>query len=142
MFKGEKAGKNPWKANTLEWTAASPPPHGNWPEGLPNCYRGPYEYSVPGMEQDYLRQGEFENRTIEQTLELGWEVLSTMRKAPFGQSLLAGEPVGTMATAGADGLQEIPGSHANPMLYLEIRKDGEPIDPLPWLVVDNRKVRS
>ena len=59
-----------------------------------------------------------------------------------GQSLLAGEPVGTMATAGADGLQEIPGSHANPMLYLEIRKDGEPIDPLPWLVVDNRKVRS
>ena len=25
------APKNPWKANTLEWTAASPPPHGNWP---------------------------------------------------------------------------------------------------------------
>jgi cytochrome c oxidase subunit 1 len=55
MFKGKPAGKNPWKANTLEWTADSPPPHGNWPE-LPNCYRGPYEYSVPGREEDYWPQ--------------------------------------------------------------------------------------
>ena len=47
---------NPWKANTLEWTTESPPPHGNWPEGLPNCYRGPYEYSVPGREEDYWPQ--------------------------------------------------------------------------------------
>ena len=56
MFKGKPAGKNPWKANTLEWTTVSPPPHGNWPEGLPNCYRGPYEYSVPGREEDYWPQ--------------------------------------------------------------------------------------
>ena len=56
MFKGRAAGKNPWKANTLEWTTESPPPHGNWPEGLPNCYRGPYEYSVPGREDDYWPQ--------------------------------------------------------------------------------------
>jgi cytochrome c oxidase subunit 1 len=55
MLKGKPAGKNPWKANTLEWTADSPPPHGNWPE-LPNCYRGPYEYSVPGREKDYWPQ--------------------------------------------------------------------------------------
>jgi cytochrome c oxidase subunit 1 len=27
-FRGPKAEKNPWKANTLEWYAASPPPHG------------------------------------------------------------------------------------------------------------------
>jgi cytochrome c oxidase subunit 1 len=57
MFKGEKAGKNPWKANTLEWTADSPPPHGNWKE-LPTVYRGPYEYSVPGREKDYWPQDE------------------------------------------------------------------------------------
>ncbi|MBW2243830.1 MAG: cbb3-type cytochrome c oxidase subunit I [Deltaproteobacteria bacterium] len=55
MFKGQKAEKNPWKSNTLEWTAESPPPHGNWPE-LPSVYRGPYEYSVPGRDEDYWPQ--------------------------------------------------------------------------------------
>jgi len=57
-FRGKKADRNPWKANTLEWSAASPPPHGNWPEGLPNCYRGPYEYSHPDREEDYWPQNE------------------------------------------------------------------------------------
>ena len=52
---GEKAGKNPWKANTLEWSAESPPPHGNWPE-LPTVHRGPYEYSHPDREEDYWPQ--------------------------------------------------------------------------------------
>ncbi len=56
---GKKAGKNPWKANTLEWTTESPPPHGNWPrDELPNVYRGPYEYSVPDRETDYWPQNE------------------------------------------------------------------------------------
>ena len=57
MFKGPKADKNPWKANTLEWTADSPPPHGNWAT-LPEVHRGPYEYSVPGREQDFWPQNE------------------------------------------------------------------------------------
>jgi cytochrome c oxidase subunit 1 len=57
MFRGPKAEKNPWKANTLEWTADSPPPHGNWKE-LPTVYRGPYEYSVPGRDKDYWPQNE------------------------------------------------------------------------------------
>lgn len=52
---GKKASRNPWKANTLEWTAESPPPHGNFPT-LPNVYRGPYEYSVPDREEDYWPQ--------------------------------------------------------------------------------------
>ena len=55
LFRGAKAEKNPWKANTLEWSADSPPPHGNWKE-LPHCYRGPYEYNVPGREEDYWPQ--------------------------------------------------------------------------------------
>jgi len=55
---GPAAGKNPWNSNTLEWTATSPPPHGNWPEGLPTCYRGPYEYSVEGRESDFWPQNE------------------------------------------------------------------------------------
>ena len=52
---GKKAEKNPWKANTLEWTANSPPPHGNWAT-LPTVYRGPYEYSVPDRAEDYWPQ--------------------------------------------------------------------------------------
>jgi cytochrome c oxidase subunit 1 len=52
---GPKAEENPWKSNTLEWTTASPPPHGNWPT-LPSVYRGPYEYSVPGHKDDYWPQ--------------------------------------------------------------------------------------
>jgi cytochrome c oxidase subunit 1 len=55
MFRGAKAGRNPWNANTLEWVAASPPPHGNF-EVLPEVYRGPYEFSVPGRAQDFWPQ--------------------------------------------------------------------------------------
>ncbi len=57
LFKGKKAEKNPYNANTLEWTAASPPPHGNWAE-LPRVYRGPYEYSHPDRDTDYWPQNE------------------------------------------------------------------------------------
>jgi cytochrome c oxidase subunit 1 len=55
MFAGKKATDNPWHANTLEWTAPSPPPHGNFGE-LPTVYRGPYEYSSPEVEEDWLPQ--------------------------------------------------------------------------------------
>jgi cytochrome c oxidase subunit 1 len=55
MFKGQRAEANPWRANTLEWSAPSPPPHGNFAE-LPVVYRGPYEYSVPGRTDDYWPQ--------------------------------------------------------------------------------------
>jgi cytochrome c oxidase subunit 1 len=56
MFKGAKAPANPWHANTLEWHAPSPPPHGNFPDGLPVVYRGPYEYSHPDRKEDYWPQ--------------------------------------------------------------------------------------
>ena len=55
LFKGEDAGPNPWKSNTLEWTTESPPGHGNW-KTLPTVYRGPYEYNVPGRKDDYWPQ--------------------------------------------------------------------------------------
>jgi len=54
---GKLAPANPWHANTLEWTVASPPGHGNFPK-TPTVYHGAYEYSVPGLEQDYLPQNE------------------------------------------------------------------------------------
>ena len=58
IFFGPKAPENPWRANTLEWVAPSPPPHGNFPEGLPNVYRGPYEYSHPDRVEDFWPQNE------------------------------------------------------------------------------------
>lgn len=55
LFWGPKAGRNPWKANTLEWTAPSPPGHGNF-EKTPVVFRGPYEYGAPDVEADYWPQ--------------------------------------------------------------------------------------
>jgi len=55
LLRGKKAEDNPWHANTLEWTARYPIPHGNF-ETLPTVYRGPYEYSSPEVEEDWLPQ--------------------------------------------------------------------------------------
>jgi cytochrome c oxidase subunit 1 len=55
LFAGKKADTNPWLANTLEWTAPSPPPHGNFITA-PVVYRGPYEYSSPEVKEDWLPQ--------------------------------------------------------------------------------------
>jgi cytochrome c oxidase subunit 1 len=55
LFRGPKAERNPWHSNTLEWTAPSPPPHGNFAEE-PVVYRGPYEYASPESAEDYLPQ--------------------------------------------------------------------------------------
>jgi cytochrome c oxidase subunit 1 len=52
---GRKAERNPWQANTLEWVAPSPPPHGNF-ETIPVVYHGPYEYGSPLVAEDWLPQ--------------------------------------------------------------------------------------
>jgi cytochrome c oxidase subunit 1 len=54
---GRKVSDNPWEATTLEWSAPSPPPHGNFPHPVV-AYRGPYEYSVPGHPTDFTPQSE------------------------------------------------------------------------------------
>jgi len=56
LFKGKPAERNPWHANTLEWVAPTPTPHGNFGDTLPTVYRGPYEYSSPDVPEDYLPQ--------------------------------------------------------------------------------------
>jgi septal ring factor EnvC (AmiA/AmiB activator) len=48
-----------------------------------------------------------------------------------GQWLIAGEPIGTM-----------PAGEAKPRLYLELRHDGQPINPLPWLATRDAKVKG
>jgi cytochrome c oxidase subunit 1 len=58
IFKGKKAGDNPWEATTLEWVTTSPPPHDNFAGVLPTVYRGPYEFAVPGAANDYVMQTE------------------------------------------------------------------------------------
>jgi cytochrome c oxidase subunit 1 len=57
IFRGKKVGRNPWEANTLEWVAPSPAPHGNFAV-MPTVYRGPYEYSAPGRTSDFWPQNE------------------------------------------------------------------------------------
>ncbi|MEE9235335.1 MAG: cbb3-type cytochrome c oxidase subunit I [Candidatus Acidoferrales bacterium] len=57
LWRGKKAVElNPWEATTLEWTVSSPPPHDNFLGRYPAIYRGPYEYSVPGAEKDFVPQ--------------------------------------------------------------------------------------
>ena len=58
LFRGKVAGRNPWESNSLEWSAPSPPPHGNF-EVTPAVYRGPYEYGPIDAPQDHLMQTQF-----------------------------------------------------------------------------------
>jgi cytochrome c oxidase subunit I len=43
LFRGEKAGDNPWGAATLEWQIPSPPPTENF-DKIPLVKRGPYDF--------------------------------------------------------------------------------------------------
>jgi murein hydrolase activator len=52
-----------------------------------------------------------------------------------GQSVKAGEPVGVMGTkagsvAMSNGLTDL----TKPVLYVELRKNGDPVDPTPWWI--------
>ncbi|MDZ7783492.1 MAG: cbb3-type cytochrome c oxidase subunit I [Halioglobus sp.] len=56
---GKKAEHNPWGAASLEWqTPDMPPHHGNWGPELPRVHRWAYDYSVPGVEKDFIPQNE------------------------------------------------------------------------------------
>lgn len=51
IFKGRKMTvKNPWGANTLEWTTPIHAGHGNWPGEIPEVHRWAYDYSKDGRE--------------------------------------------------------------------------------------------
>ena len=55
LVAGPRSGDNPWHANTLEWQTTSPPPYYNFAT-IPTVYHAAYEYSVPGVPDDYLPQ--------------------------------------------------------------------------------------
>ncbi len=74
--------------------------------------------------------------------------LSQMDVGP-GQFVLAAEPIGTMSGAprtaqlasDKTGAGQSPQSGA-PVLYIEFRKDGQPIDSAPWWVASHEKVQE
>ena len=49
MYKGKRqVERNPYDANTLEWTTPVDPPHGNWPGKIPTVHRWAYDYGKFG----------------------------------------------------------------------------------------------
>ena len=55
IFKGRKLiDPNPWKSNTLEWTAPIHPGHGNWVGEIPEVHRWAYDYGKDGV--DFIPQ--------------------------------------------------------------------------------------
>ncbi|WP_420460146.1 cytochrome c oxidase subunit I [Neolewinella sp.] len=51
IWKGRKLTvKNPYQANTLEWTTPIHTGHGNWPGKLPTVQRWAYDYSKDGVD--------------------------------------------------------------------------------------------
>lgn len=61
LWAGARADRNPWGATTLEWSAPSPPPAGNFDE-IPVVRRGPHELGDPRVREafgrDHLGQAE------------------------------------------------------------------------------------
>lgn len=56
IFYGKRSVMNPWKSNTLEWTAPVEHIHGNWPGEIPEVHRWPYDYSNPLHDVDFVPQ--------------------------------------------------------------------------------------
>ena len=67
---GKKAGKNPWKACSLEWrTPEVPAGHGNFGKELPVVYRWAYDFNVPGAKEDFIPQDIAPNQVPEAEAE-------------------------------------------------------------------------
>ena len=56
IFYGKRTVQNPWRSNTLEWTAPIKHIHGNWEGAIPEVHRWPYDYSKPGHDEDFVPQ--------------------------------------------------------------------------------------
>ena len=55
----------------------------------------------------------------------------------LGQFVLAGEPVAVMAEQKVASIGAVDVGAAQPVLYIEFRKDGTSIDPAPWWAASN-----
>ena len=59
----------------------------------------------------------------------------------LGQFVIRGEPVGVMGKSGKPN-QSNSGQDTNPILYIEFRKKGQPINPSPWWSQQSKKVQG
>ena len=60
----------------------------------------------------------------------------------LGQFVVTGEPVAVMGGAAQSAVAKA-GDASQPVLYVEFRKDGVPVDPGPWWAVnEGQKVRG
>ena len=65
LFSGDRVEEhNPWRATTLEWSVASPPPRDDFGAREPMVYRGAYEFGVAGVAQDFIPQHVAPDRVI------------------------------------------------------------------------------
>ena len=61
----------------------------------------------------------------------------------LGQFVVTGEPVAVMGDGGGQVPAALAANSAQPVLYVEFRKDGTPVDPGPWWATnDGEKVRG
>lgn len=57
-----------------------------------------------------------------------------------GQMVLAGEPLGRAGAAGNQAAGDPAAGNAGPRIYVELRRNGQPIDPGPWLAAPNGRM--
>jgi septal ring factor EnvC (AmiA/AmiB activator) len=57
----------------------------------------------------------------------------------LGQFVLAGEPIAVMGNSAAASQGD---DNSRPVLYVEFRKDGRPVDPDPWWAQASEKVQG
>jgi cytochrome c oxidase subunit 1 len=67
LFKGRRAGKNPFGALTFEWETTSPPPHHNF-EGTPVLQHGPYDFDrLMVVDDEMIKKEDIEQETVTKT---------------------------------------------------------------------------
>jgi septal ring factor EnvC (AmiA/AmiB activator) len=110
--------------------------HGNTAKGITIAARpgaqvvAPFDGKVAfaGPFRGYGQILIIEHRGGYHTLLAGLESVAST----IGQWLLAGEPVGVMAKNTAQ----------KPQLYMELRRNGQPVNPLPWIAQDSGRRRG
>jgi cytochrome c oxidase subunit 1 len=66
IWKGKRVTeRNPYQANTLEWTTPIDAGHGNWPGKLPTVQRWAYDYSKDGRDFVSQVQPPMEGETVD-----------------------------------------------------------------------------
>lgn len=65
-----------------------------------------------------------------------------LTNAVVGQWVLAGEPVGTMQRSDTANVSAKGVGGSRPRLYIELRRNGQPVNPLRWIRPSNSKVQE